>query len=216
MRLVMFDMDGTLYRTETSFIPAVQGFAARHSFAMPDEAFLLGFVGQNGTTWDAWLESLQLGIALADLNAEFDALELEHIQSSGELYAGAEGIIRELASQGWRLGICSNSSTWYVQAILGKAGMLSLFDPVRVPRTRLHTKTLMLCEVWNEFHPDQCAMVGDRADDMRAARAGGFLGIGAAYGFAPGELGAADVCISDITDVITVLDARWAALPPRT
>ena len=33
MKLVMFDLDGTLYRTETSFFPAVRRFADRYGFA---------------------------------------------------------------------------------------------------------------------------------------------------------------------------------------
>jgi phosphoglycolate phosphatase-like HAD superfamily hydrolase len=68
----------------------------------------------------------------------------------------------------------------------------------------------MLCEVWNELRPERCAMVGDRADDMQAARAGGFFAIGAAYGWAPEELGLADIHIHDIAEVPTALTRHWS------
>jgi phosphoglycolate phosphatase-like HAD superfamily hydrolase len=53
-------------------------------------------------------------------------------------------------------------------------------------------------------------MVGDRADDMQAARAGGFFAIGAAYGWAPEELGLADIRINDIAEVPMVLAHHWS------
>jgi phosphoglycolate phosphatase-like HAD superfamily hydrolase len=53
-------------------------------------------------------------------------------------------------------------------------------------------------------------MVGDRADDMQAAHAGGYFAIGAVYGWAPEELALADVCIHDIAEIPTALARHWS------
>jgi len=210
MKLIMFDMDGTLYRTETSFFPAVQEFAANHAFAAPDEEFLRSFIGQSGIQWRAWVEQLHLGQPVNELLEEFDSLEERFVKEKGRLYEGAVDMLRGLVSDGWRLGICSNAPAWYPELILTGAGVRDLFAVIRVPRRPEETKSMMLCEVWNELHPEQCVMVGDRADDMRAAHAAGFLAMGAAYGWAPDELDHAEVCIHDITEVPMALVGRGA------
>lgn len=205
MKLVMFDLDGTLYRTETSFFPAVRRFADRYGFAVPEEEFLRGFIGQNSDYWRTWIDQLHLGVPTDTLLQDFDALERPLIEECGQLYAGADGVLRELASNGWTLGICSNAPAWYPELILSHAGLRQLFQFVRTPSRPDETKAMLLCTLWNELHPDQCAMVGDRADDMQAAHAAGFLAIGAAYGWAPDELQRADVLIHGITEVSSVL-----------
>jgi len=53
-------------------------------------------------------------------------------------------------------------------------------------------------------------MVGDRADDMQAARTGGYFAIGALYGWAPEELDLADIHIHDIVEVPTALTRHWS------
>ena len=118
MNLIMFDMDGTLFRTETSFFPAVQEFAARHAFPVPDEEFLRSFIGQSGSEWRAWLEQLQLGTSTQELVSEFDLLEQDYVKTQGELYPGAADVLRTLARDGWKLGVCSNAPAWYPEAIL--------------------------------------------------------------------------------------------------
>lgn len=210
MNLIMFDMDGTLFRTETSFFPAVREFAGRHAFPVPDEEFLRGFIGQSGSEWRAWLEELQLGTSTQELASEFDLLEQEYVKTQGELYPGTTDVLRALALDEWKLGVCSNAPAWYPDMILTRAGVRDLFDLVRVPKRSGETKPVMLCEVWNELRPEQCAMVGDRADDMQAAHAGGYFAIGAVYGWAPEELALADVCIHDIAEIPTALARHWS------
>lgn len=210
MKLIMFDLDGTLFRTETSFFPSVREFASRHAFPVPEEAFLRSFIGQSGSEWRAWLEQLQLGQSTEELASEFDLLEREYVRTQGELYEGAADVLRSLSLDGWKLGVCSNAPEWYPEMILARAGVRDLFMVVRVPSRPDQTKSMMLCEVWNEFRPERCAMVGDRADDMRAAYAGGYFAIGAVYGWAPQELEFADVRIHDIAEVPAALVYHWS------
>jgi phosphoglycolate phosphatase len=210
MNLIMFDMDGTLFRTETSFFPSVREFASRHAFPVPDEEFLRSFIGQSGGKWRAWLEQLQLGQSTQELASEFDLLEQEYVKTQGELYPGAADVLRALALDGWKLGICSNASGWYPEMILTRAGVRDLFMVIRVPSRPDQTKAMMLCEVWNELRPERCAMVGDRADDMQAAYAGGYFAIGAVYGWAPEELELADVRIHNIAEIPMALARHWS------
>jgi HAD superfamily hydrolase (TIGR01549 family) len=213
MNLIMFDMDGTLFRTETSFFPSVREFASRHAFPVPDEEFLRNFIGQSGSEWRAWLEQLQLGKSTQELASEFDLLEQEYVKTQGELYPGTADVLRALALDGWKLGVCSNASGWYPEMILTRAGVRDLFTVIRVPNRPDQTKAMMLCEVWNELRPERCAMVGDRADDMQAAHAGGYFAIGAVYGWAPEELELADVHIHDISEIPTALARHWFQEP---
>ena len=210
MNLIMFDMDGTLFRTETSFFPAVHDFAGKYGFSQPSDDFLRGFIGKTGEEWKAWVESLHLGKPTDELDQEFDALERHYVNTQGQLYPGVPDVLRTLAANNWHLGICSNAPPWYPELILTNAGVRDLFDLVRVPKRSGETKPMMLGEVWNELRPEQCAMVGDRADDMQAAHAGGYFAIGAIYGWAPEELVLADIRIHDIAEVPTALARHWS------
>ena len=209
MNLIMFDMDGTLFRTETSFFPAVREFAGKYGFSQPSDDFLRGFIGKTGEEWKAWVESLHLGKPTNELDQEFDTLERRYVNTQGQLYPGVPDVLRTLAANDWHLGICSNAPPWYPELILTNAGVRDLFDLVRVPKRSGETKPMMLCEVWNELRPERCAMVGDRSDDMQAALAGGFFAIGAVYGWAPEELDLADVRIHDIAEVPMALARHW-------
>ena len=210
MNLIMFDMDGTLFRTETSFFPAVHDFAGKYGFSQPSDDFLRGFIGKAGEEWKAWVESLHLGKSTDELDQEFDALERHYVETQGQLYPGVPDVLRTLAVNGWHLGICSNAPPWYPELILTNAGVRDLFDLVRVPKRSGETKPVMLCEVLDELRPERCAMVGDLADDMRGAHAGGYFAIGAVYGWAPEELELADVRIHDIAEIPTVLARHWS------
>src|SRR5450756_2265262 len=131
MNLIMFDMDGTLYRTEASFFASVREFASRHAFPAPDRECLRSFIGQSGSEWRAWLEHLQLGTSTQELASEFDLLEQEYVKTQGELYPGTTDVLRALALDGWKLGVCSNAPPWYPEIIL-TLSLIHISEPTRL------------------------------------------------------------------------------------
>ena len=55
--LLIFDLDGTLYRTESSFVRTMRSVYARHRFEYPGDPAILGMVGETFETFLDWLMS---------------------------------------------------------------------------------------------------------------------------------------------------------------
>lgn len=60
--LLIFDLDGTLYRTETSFTPAAAQVLQAFSLRVPPDEELHAFIGEPFDVFLEWLEHLRLSI----------------------------------------------------------------------------------------------------------------------------------------------------------
>lgn len=199
--LVVFDMDGTLYKSETSFFKAVKLFLHRHSLPQVREDFLRGFIGATMNDFKIWFESLKIDQPIEKTVKEFDDLELECVKSTGQLYENAVEVIRELKEKSSVIGICSNGQDWYVNAILEKFRLTKYIDHVKTPDLKGESKAVMLKELMNAVRPISAFMVGDRFYDINGAREAGFISIGANYGYGGKEMLEADHRIDSLAEL---------------
>lgn len=130
-------------------------------------------------------------------------------------YAGVLAGVRAIHGAGHRLRLVTVKSEPYARQIVGQMGIAELFDGLHAPsladRTRTKLDVLRAAVDAVGGAPDGIVMIGDRADDIGAAKACGVRSIGAAWGFAPeGELHAArpDVIAHSMADVIEWICAR--------
>ncbi|MHC4718430.1 MAG: HAD hydrolase-like protein, partial [Planctomycetota bacterium] len=56
--ILIFDLDGTLFHTETVTVPAARAAFAAHGLPPPDEAQICSFIGRPSAEYDAWLRTL--------------------------------------------------------------------------------------------------------------------------------------------------------------
>ena len=179
--LLIFDLDGTLYRTESSFIRTMRRVYEDHGVAHPGDEAILAMVGETFDTLLDWLVPQGFRIGRSELQDEIGRVELEAIRRHGELYDGVPETLRELARRGCALTLCTNGDRRYVDAVMTRGGIGDLMreNPDRLP-----------------------IMVGDRYHDVAAARANGCTMVGASYGYArEGELTAADACIGSFGEL---------------
>ncbi|MFH0766413.1 MAG: HAD family hydrolase [Calditrichota bacterium] len=203
--LVVFDLDGTLYDTRSSFFTAVKEFLRIYRCPAQDPVKLEGFIGEPPQVWESWIKTLGIKAPLDQQKAEFDRLELEAVNKSGRLYPGAEQVIAELAASGLALGICSNGRSVYVHNILENFNLTRFFQVIKIPLSTADTKAVMLAHIRALINPHTAFMVGDRRHDIEAAAANGFISIGAAYGFGPSEIKGADYIIQYIKEVLRIV-----------
>ncbi len=203
--LIVFDMDGTLYKSELSFFKAVEIFTARYSLPKVSESFLRGLIGATTYDFKDWFASFRIDKPLEQLVIEFDTLEEQCVVDHGELYDGATGILRWIRELGWKTGVCSNGQTPYINLILQCFEIGSLIDVIRVPASESDSKEKMLRAIKEEIHPEKCFMVGDRFYDIEGARAAGYISIGAAYGYGGEEVNTADHVINHLHELKGIL-----------
>ncbi len=200
--LLIFDLDGTLYRTESSFIRTMRRVYEDHGVAHPGDEAILAMVGETFDTLLDWLVPQGFRIGRSELQDEIGRVELEAIRRHGELYDGVPETLRELARRGCALTLCTNGDRRYVDAVMTRGGIGDLFARLSTLEPGGRTKSERVGDLMRE-NPDRLPiMVGDRYHDVAAARANGCTMVGASYGYArEGELTAADACIGSFGEL---------------
>ncbi len=204
--LLIFDLDGTLFDTRTAAIPAVRGAFAEHGLSAPAEHEVADLFGESEADFYAWLGERvppDLVSAVADLVGR---RELELVSRTGRLYPNARetlGKLREMVAQ---MAICSNGPERYVQTVIESHRLAGLFDAVRWRREHDTSKPQMVGDLLGRLTSRPAALIGDRRDDVRAARHNGISAIGASYGYGgPGELDGADAAVCAVEELLEVI-----------
>lgn len=204
--LVIFDLDGTLYKTETSFVPAVREFLRTHQKQLHQSENLMKLIGEPTWVLVEWLKSLNIDQPLNLLRQEFDRLELDSVRQYGELYDATRTVLEHLSLAGSTLGICTNGRRPYIDTILNKFDIKRHFSLVRYPQDREDTKNIMLSRIKSEFSTMKAFMIGDRFHDIEAAKVNGFVAVGAGYGYGGEEVNDADYIIDDLAQLVDIIE----------
>ena len=104
-----------------------------------------------------------------------------------EFYNGIPQLIKDLKSQGFKLGIASSKPINYVEELLIKADLQTYFDYISAVsfNADCESKQSILERCLNELgvEPNDAIMVGDRFYDMDGARGAGVNSVGVLWGF---------------------------------
>lgn len=200
--LLIFDLDGTLYRTESSFVPTMKAAYANHGISYAGDDAVLGLVGETFPTFLDWLAEQGFRSDSDALAKEIAHYEYESITEDGELYPQVEETLRGLKKQGFLLAICTNGDIKYTDTVLGKFDLLNLFDGIKTHGDSKQTKTEMIAELLERFQPAHSFMIGDRYHDFVAGHANGCTVVATTYGFAAdGEAKEVDIRLDRFADL---------------
>ncbi len=200
--LVIFDLDGTLFRTDSVTVPAVQESFESFGLAVPDPDVIIGFIGQPSSAMARWAVETCPAERVDRLMAEIDRRELELVRTVGRLFDGAAEALASLRADYGSLAICSNGQSRYVHDVLDATDIRERFDLGRYRREDDVSKSGMVRDVARRLNAERAVVVGDRADDVRAAKDNGLGSVGAGYGFGgPDELDDADAVAESIGHV---------------
>lgn len=214
---MIFDMDGTLFKTETLLIPATARLFAR----LQNEGLYDGPIPTN----DAMLSSL--GMLLDDIwkrviptasdeaRARANELLLEEelagLQMPGtELYPEVLETLTALREQGVKLFVASNGLEHYVNGVADAHGITSLFDGLYSAGGYQTASKVDLVRILLEEHGIESAwMIGDRSSDVEAGKHNQLEVIGclfAGYG-QDEELKDSDVLINEFRALLPLYEA---------
>ncbi|MCI2424594.1 HAD family hydrolase [Candidatus Acetothermia bacterium] len=206
-QLLIFDLDGTLYHTATSFIPAMNTVFRKYSLPVPDEATLLSFIGEPFTVFLQWLKEAGIPIMQPGVLDAITTIELRIVQERGRLYPGVRETLAHLRDVGCTLALCTNATEDYGQAVVRSCGIEALFHYLRFRSAADKDKAGMVAALLSQIPHRRAYMIGDRYHDLHAGRTNGCTVIAASYGYAlPGELNGAEATISSLPALLPLIN----------
>lgn len=213
---MIFDLDGTLFQTETSVIPAYHAVMDQlrkeglYAGDTPPDERLLGSLGL--LLDDIWKNILTDSSAAVRQRANELLLHYQLIgfrEGHGNLYPDVASTLTSLHEQGIKLYIASNGLEPYVNHVIEHQKLGHLFSGLYSAGGYQTSSKVDLVRILLQEHQLQNAwMVGDRSSDVEAGVENGLFVVGCVYaGFAAsGELAGADVIIDQFADILTLIE----------
>lgn len=213
MRLVVFDVDGTLVDSQAHILGAMAQAFGGLGLPRPDRAAVLEIVGLSLPQAMAQLVPA-LGVAVHEkLVAGYkEAFSGMRAQSLSPLYPGAQAMLDALARDtSLVLGIATGKSRRGLVHLMAAHGWEGRFVTIQVADdhpSKPHPSMLQACLRETGVAADRAVMVGDTVYDMEMARAAGMRGIGVGWGYHAAERLGARV-IHDFDALPAALAGLW-------
>lgn len=217
---VIFDMDGTLFRTDLILELAL------------DETF--DYLRQNGewtgttpideyrnimgvplpVVWEKLLSKQTVEIREA-ADAYFLRCLIANIKNgNGALYTGVLELFEQLNQLNHPIFIASNGLVDYLQAIVTHYGLDRwITETYSIQQIDTLNKGDLVAEIVKKYELQDGFVVGDRLSDIMAARTNGFISIGCRFDFAQEvELKEADYVVNHLSEVLEIVSKETALL----
>ena len=214
---MLFDLDGTLFETETISVPAYHATfdhlrreGTYKGETPPVERFLGGLGLLLEQIWARVMPD-----AGTDVHRRADELMLHYQMEAlkrgdGRLYPGVKETLQTLRARGIRLFVASNGLELYVKEVVRSAGIGHLFEGLYSAGEYQTRSKTDLVKLLLERHGVRSAwMVGDRSSDVEAGHGNGLPVVGCKYAQfgKPGELDKADMIITAFPQLLDLIDS---------
>ena len=121
-------------------------------------------------------------------------------------YPDVKETLTSLRRRGYKLAQYTNASTSSLNIIMSALQLRPYYDYVECIHDNNLDKARLARKIAAHFGEPGAAIVGDRVQDVEAARETGCLSIGALYGYGDGEAESADIKIEHFSDLLAIFD----------
>ena len=208
-KCAIFDLDGTLTRSEEGIWNSVKYAAEKLGFPEPDAATLRKFIGP--PLGYSFREYMGMDDATADKAVEtyrerYNAVGL----FENRVFPGIRRLMRTLKQEGWYIGIATGKPQTTSERVVAHFGLDKFVQKICGPTAGHGAEKVDLIknalpEGWNA-ETDDIWMVGDRKFDIEGAIGVGVKSIGVGYGYGSEEELRAAGCTQYCETVADVID----------
>lgn len=218
LRLVIFDVDGTLVDSQASIVAAMTAAFDAQGLTVPDRAAILSIVGLSLDHAMLRLVPEQDAETRARLVQGYKDAYFTHRTEQGAahspLFPGVAAMLDHLADQPkLLLGVATGKSRRGLDALIEAHGLERYFVTRQVADdhpSKPHPAMIYAALDETGIAASDAAMVGDTSYDMDMAHAAGVPGLGVSWGYhAPEALQNARAVIDRIDDLPPALDKIW-------
>jgi phosphoglycolate phosphatase len=217
--LVVFDLDGTLVDSASDIAYSVDAMLEALGRSPVGEPRVRGWIGngvgmlvKRALTGEMWPEGEPPGFGEA-LPLFMDTYEA-HLCDRSRLFDGvAEGLAR-LKAEGYRLACNTNKNSRFTLPLLDRLGVSRYLDFIgcgdQFGKHKPDPEPLLKTAEHFGVEPSRCLMVGDSANDARAARNAGFMLVCVPYGYHGGagvEILEPDAIVASIAELPALFKA---------
>ncbi|WP_245856085.1 HAD family hydrolase [Paenibacillus rigui] len=212
---MIFDLDGTLFQTETLLLPAYHAMfdtlraEGLYKGETPPESLILGSLGMLlEHIWQRVMPDVDPAV-----HRRADSLLLDYQleglrQGDGRMYDSVADTLSRLRSQGVRLFVASNGLEPYVKGVVEHKGLAPLFEGLySAGEFQTRSKVDLVRMLMDTYDVRSAWMVGDRSSDVEAGLKNGLTVIGCDYaGFRKeGELEGAHAILSHFEELAALI-----------
>ena len=215
LRLVIFDVDGTLVDSQAEIMAAMEMSFAANGLPMLPRTAVLSIVGLSLDVAFRQLcpdadDVVQASLVQAYKDA-FNALRgADGTAEKSPLFPGALAVLDTLAGQdNTLLAVATGKSRRGLDKLLERYGLTGMFHSEQVADhhpSKPNPSMIMTALSELGIAQQRAVMVGDTTFDMDMARAAGVAKIGVSWGYHPAEMLRPDILIDDFTALPGAID----------
>lgn len=204
IKLVIFDLDGTLSKTDEFSILAIQDVQRQLGFKASSRETIIGCYGK------AFMDFMNTIFPEADEKVfkEYSKLipkaDKKYINRA-VTYPGITDMLDELIRHGYELAVCSNANAVYINMVLKALNIDGRIKYVQELEPHMNSKGESLKTLLNKVNAYKACMVGDTLFDMNAAKENNIPFIGCKYGYRPYEMEKVENTVSKVEEIPTLV-----------
>ncbi|MEM7237124.1 MAG: HAD-IA family hydrolase [Pseudomonadota bacterium] len=220
LRLVIFDVDGTLVDSQSSILAAMRGACARAGQPALPDAQVLSIVGLSlpeamAVLFPGLPAATRITMVEYYKQSFMELRQRGAAEAAAALYPGARQALETLDKAGYLLSVATGKARRGLDHMIASHDLHGLFIATQTADdapSKPNPQMVLNCLAATGVDPGQTVLVGDTEFDLDMARAAGCHAIGVSWGYHPQARlrRARPFCIIDgFDELIPALDALW-------